>query len=96
MGRFQCPIEVGEVAVVAVQHGKGQYRLGQRILVGSSNDCVALRATRLANEPAGMALGELILLPNLRSLPAPFGAYKFPEMMSFNTCFSRDRSATSR
>ena len=27
-------------------------------------------------------------------LPAPLGAYKFPSAMSFNTCFSIDRSAT--
>ncbi len=39
----------------------------------------------------------MILLPNpLNRLPAPFGAYKFPEEMSLSTCFSSERSATIR
>ncbi len=29
-------------------------------------------------------------------LPAPLGGYKFPEATSASTCFSRERSATSR
>jgi hypothetical protein len=39
-----------------------------------------------------LALGKIILRPRCtHRLPAPFGAYKFPSAMSFNTCFSSDR-----
>lgn len=69
----------------------------QRILIRPCYDGVALRATRLANDPAGLALREMVLVPRpCNRLPAPFGAYKFPEAMSFRTCFSSDRSATRR
>ena len=37
----------------------------------------------------------ILLTSRLDRLPAPLGAYKFPRAMSFNTCFSSDRSATS-
>jgi hypothetical protein len=69
----------------------------QRIFIRTRYDRVALRSTRLADDPAGLALRELVLLTSPRNrLPAPFGAYKFPEEISLSTCFSRDRSATSR
>jgi hypothetical protein len=69
----------------------------QSIFVRSNDDAVALRAAWLADEPAGVTLGELVLLssPDNRQ-PTPFGAYKFPDAMSFRTCFSRERSATKR
>ena len=44
-----------------------------------------------------MTLRETVLPPNaFNCLPAPFGAYKFPEATSLSTCFSSDRSATRR
>jgi len=69
----------------------------QSIFVRSNNDAVALRAAWLADQPAGVALRELVLLssPDNR-LPTPFGAYKFPDAISFRTCFSSERSATKR
>jgi hypothetical protein len=85
------------IAIAAVLDRKSQDGLSQCVFISSNNQVVTLGAPWLANEPAGMTLGELILLPNARNrLPASFGAYKFPEAMSFNTCFSSDRSATSR
>ena len=51
----------------------------------------------LANDPAGMTLGETVLLSDtVNRLPASLEGYKFPEATSFKTCFSKDRSATSR
>ena len=38
--------------------------------------------------------GTLLTVPR-DSLPAPLGAYKFPSAISFRTCFSSERSATS-
>jgi hypothetical protein len=85
------------IAIASILRSQSHDRLCQRIFIGSRNNGVTLRAPRLADEPAGLALRETILLPNpLDRLPAPFGAYKFPEAISFSTCFSRERSATSR
>ena len=85
------------VTVTSVLRSQRDNGLCQRIFVSTQNDRVTLRATRLANEPAGLTLRENVLLPDPPNcLPAPFGAYKFPEAISFRTCFSRDKSATSR
>ena len=54
------------------------------------------RADRIAAN-FGVTFRELVLFPYpFDRLPPPFGAYKFPEEMSFKTCFSSDRSATKR
>lgn len=69
----------------------------QPIFVRTNNRCVTLRTEWLTDEPAGVAFRESIPLPNPPDcLPAPFGAYKFPEAISFRTCFSSDSSATRR
>ena len=57
----------------------------QRILVSSGNGRIALRAAGLIDNPAGVTFGEPVLRPDsLDSLPAPFGAYKFPEATSLS------------
>ncbi len=72
-------------------------RARQRILVRTYNDGISLRSAWLADDPAGMALREIVLLPNaFNRLPAPLGAYKFPDATSLSTCFSSERSATRR
>ena len=59
-----------------VLRGKSENCAGQRILVSSGNGRVALRATGLIDDPAGVAFGEPVLRPDsLDCLPAPFGAY---------------------
>lgn len=51
----------------------------------------------LADDPAGMTFRETILFSDaVDRLPASLGGYKFPEATSASTCFSKDRSATSR
>ena len=85
------------IAITPILRGKSNDRAGQRILVSSGNGRVALRATGLVDNLAGVAFGEPVLLPDsLDRLPAPFGAYKFPAATSFRICFSSDRSATRR
>lgn len=85
------------VAVTSVLGRQGDDGAGQRILVGRHGGHVALRATVLADEPAGVTFGEAILLSDaVHRLPASLGGYKFPAATSANTCFSKDRSATSR
>lgn len=85
------------ITVSPVLGCKRDDRSRQRILVSSNDRSVSLCPTVLADNPAGMAFRETILLPNaFYSLPAPLGAYKFPEATSFSTCFSSDRSATRR
>ena len=85
------------IAVAAVLRGESDDCASQRILVSSGKGRVALRAAGLVDDPAGVAFGEPVLRPDsLDSLPAPFGAYKFPEATSFRICFSSDRSATRR
>ena len=51
-------------------------------------------AMRKLNELIVLAIWPLLTLSS--SPAAAAGAYKFPEEMSFKTCFSSDRSATSR
>jgi hypothetical protein len=85
------------MAVAPILGRQRQYGLRQPILVSAGDDRVTLRATRLADDPAGLAFRETILLPRSRHcLSAPFGAYKFPEEMSFSTGSFRDISATRR
>src|SRR3569833_2156943 len=70
---------------------------GERILVSPHRGDVALCPPGLADDPAGVALREAVLLSDaLNGLPAPLGAYKFPAATSLSTCFSSERSATSR
>jgi hypothetical protein len=85
------------VAIAAILGGQRYDRSGQRVFVCTDVCCVTLCPTWLADQPAGVTFRELILVPNpFDCLPAPFGAYKFPEAISFNTCFSRERSETNR
>jgi hypothetical protein len=71
--------------------------LGQSIFISPHGHAVTLRAARLTDDPTGLAFREMVLAPSaLNSLPAACGAYKFPSAISFKTCFSKDRSATSR
>ena len=85
------------IAIAPVLGGQRDNRSRQRILVSSNDGGVSLGPAVLADDPAGVAFREAVLLPNaLDSLPAPFGAYKFPEATSLSTCFSSDRSATRR
>jgi len=85
------------IAIAAIFRCERNDRSCQRIFVRTDNPCITLCTTWLADEPAGVTFREPILLPNpLDRLPTPFGAYKFPEAISFRTCFSSDRSATRR
>jgi hypothetical protein len=84
------------VAVPAIFGGKVDNVAGQIILVGLERGKVSLRSPRLPDDPAGQPFAQPVLLPSrIDRLPAPFGAYKFPDAMSLRTCFSSDRSATS-
>jgi len=85
------------IAIPSVLGCQGDNRSRQRIFISTDNGGVSLRPAVLADDPAGMALRETVLLPDgFYRLPAPFGAYKFPEATSLSTCFSSDRSATRR
>ena len=85
------------IAIAPVIGGQGNDGSGQRILVGRHGRHVALRAAVLADDPAGVTFREAVLLPDrVHRLPASLGGYKFPEATSASTCFSKDRSATSR
>ena len=85
------------VAIAPILGGQGNDGSGQPILVGRHGGHVALRAAVLADDPAGVTFREAVLLPNaVDRLPASLGGYKFPEATSARTCFSNDRSATSR
>ena len=85
------------IAVPAVLRCQRDNGLRQRIFISTDNGGVTLRSAGLTDDPAGMTLRETKLPPNaFNGLPAPFGAYKFPEAISLSTCFSSDRSATRR
>jgi len=85
------------IAVAAVFGCQRYDRSCQRVFVCTDNRRVTLRTTRLTDEPVGVTFREMVLLPNpFDRLPTPFGAYKFPEEISFKTCFSSDKSATKR
>jgi hypothetical protein len=85
------------VAVTAILRSERKNGLRQCILVGPHDHTITLCAEWLADQPAGVAFREMILLANmLNGLQTPFGDYKFPDAMSFRTCFSSDRSATRR
>ena len=94
-----CLKQRGEaaVAVASVLGRQGDDGLGQLILIGQYGRHVALRAPVLADDPTGVTFREAVLLTDaVDCLPAPLGGYKFPEATSASTCFSRERSATSR
>ena len=85
------------IAITPIPRRQRDNRSGQRIFIGSDDSGVSLRSTGLVDDPAGLTFGQTILRPNaFNSLPAPLGAYKFPEATSLRTCFSSDRSATRR
>ena len=84
------------VAIPAILGGEVDNVAGQIILVGLKRGKVSLRSPRLPDDPASQTFAQPVLLPSrIDRLPAPFGAYKFPDAMSLRTCFSSDRSATS-
>ena len=59
------------VAIAPVFGRQGDDRAGQRILVSRHHGHVALRAAMLADDPAGMTLGETVLLSDtVDRLPA--------------------------
>ena len=94
IGKQRCDPAISISSVLGCQ---GDNRSRQRILISTDNGGVALRPAVLADDPTGMTLRETVLLPDaFYRLSAPFGAYKFPEATSLSTCFSSDRSATSR
>ena len=85
------------VAIAPVLGRQGVNGAGQCIFVGQHGLHVALRAPMLADDPAGVTFREAVLLSDpFNRLPASLRGYKFPEATSASTCFSRDRSATSR
>lgn len=85
------------VAVASVLRRQGDDSQGQLILIGRHGRHVALRAAVLADDPAGVTFRKAVLLPDpVDCLPASLGGYKFPEATSARTCFSKERSATSR
>jgi hypothetical protein len=93
-GKQRCDPAIAIASVLGCQRDN---RSRQRIFVSSDDGGVSLRSAVLSDDPAGVAFREAVLLPNaLDSLPAPLGAYKFPEATSLSTCFSSDRSATKR
>jgi hypothetical protein len=97
------PASIGEqrcnpaIAISSVLGCERDYRPRQRILISPDNRGVSLRPAVLADDPAGLAFREAILPSDaFNRLPAPLGAYKFPEATSLSTCFSSDKSATRR
>src|SRR5439155_3628121 len=85
------------IAVTAILRGKEDDIPRQLIFIRLVRGNIALCSPWLPDDPAGQPFAQPILLTSrLDRLPAPLGAYKFPRAMSFNTCFSSDRSATRR
>lgn len=85
------------IAVPTILRTQGDDGPRQGILVSPNRGNTTLRSPRLADDVAGVTFREAILLPDAPyRLPAPVGRYKFPEAISFRTCFSNDRSATNR
>lgn len=87
-----------DLAVAAATIPKRQ---GDTALVSASISTdrgdVTLCPTPLADDPAGGALRQVILPSDSLCRPlAPIRCYKFPAAISLGTCFSSDRSATSR
>ena len=84
------------IAIAAILRGKEHNVAGQLVFIVLARWSVSLRSPWLADDPAGGALAQVILLLySIYCLPATFRAYKFPSAMSFKTCISSDRSATS-
>jgi hypothetical protein len=94
LGKQRCDPAIAISSVLGCERDD---RSRQRILIRSNDSGVPLGSAVLADDPAGLTFGETILPSNaFYCLPAPFGAYKFPEATSLSTCFSSDRSATRR
>ena len=95
-----CVVEEGRdpaIAVPTILRAQSDDGPRQRIFISSNRRNVALRSPRLADQPARVTFREAIFLPDAPyRLPASVGRYKFPEAISLRTCFSSDRSATSR
>jgi len=84
------------VVVATILGGKLDDVLGQIILIGLERGNVSLCSPRLPDDPAGLPFAQPVLLPSLLDrLPAPYGAYTFPDAISLSTCSSSDRSAIS-
>ena len=58
------------IAIATILGGQGDDGPRQRIFISSNNGRVTLRSARLADEPAGMAFRETVLLPNAARPPA--------------------------
>jgi hypothetical protein len=92
------------VAIASVFRRQGDDGAGQRILVSRHGRYGALRAPIPADDPTGVALREaVLLLDRVDGLPVSLRGYKFcwrcpsgPATTSASTCFSNDKSATSR
>src|SRR4051794_37784321 len=85
------------VAIAPILRGKGHDGSGECIFVSPHRGHVALGPTGLADQAAGVALREAVLVTDaLHGLTASLGAYKFPAATSLSTRFSSERSATSR
>ena len=94
VGKQRCDPAITVSSVLGCERDN---RSCQCILINPDDGGVSLCPAGLADNPAGVAFREAILLPNaFNRLPAPLGAYKFPDATSLSTCFSSDRSATRR
>ena len=94
LGKQRCDPTIAVSSVLGCQRDN---RSRQSIFISSNDAGVSLCSAVLADNPAGLAFGETVLIPDaFYRLPAPLGAYKFPDATSLSTCFSSDRSATRR